>query len=500
MLKIGWSQKDVSTTDQVCIPGQFYCRISKGILDPIMLSCLVMDDGEDCAIFLSGDFVSAAGVIDTIREKLNKKRNDIPSEKVLISATHTHDGPLVQKTNSYFDAPHDKVELTMPDKYREFMTDMAVEAVEEAWDNREEGSFSYGYGYAVVGHSRRVEYLDDLSKRNNSGDATYKSQWVDGHVKMYGKTNDDLLSGYEGGADHFINLLYTFNVNNELTGAVINVPCPSQNSENEWLLSASFWNEVRINLRKKYGNIKILPQCAAGGDTAPRILHYKEAQKRRFKIKYKDYEMDPRIASQTEMYARLDIAERICNAFDEVLSWCSDEKITDAPIKHTVKTIQLERRLISDEEYQFASEELSALEQGNYIDTGDALDDFVNNSKRACSMSRFRDIVKRYDAQKQSETAPMELHVIRIGDVAFATNAFELYQNFQYRIQARSPFMQTFIIQLCGQPDGYLGGYLATKRAVENKGYSATMYCNQISAKGGQTLVDETVAELKKLI
>ena len=87
----------------------------------------------------------------------------------------------------------------------------------------------------------------------------------------------------------------------------------------------------------------------------------------------------------------------------------------------------------------------------------------------------------------------MELHVIQVGDIAFATNAYELYTDFQHRIQARSPFLQTFIVQLTGQPDGYPSGYLATDRALANKGYSA------ISARGGQTMVEETVKELKWL-
>ena len=93
----------------------------------------------------------------------------------------------------------------------------------------------------------------------------------------------------------------------------------------------------------------------------------------------------------------------------------------------------------------------------------------------------------------------MELHVVKVGDIAFATNPFELYIDYQHRIQARSPFTQTFIVQLVGQPAGYKAGYLATERAVANRGYSAIMYCNQVSWKGGDQLVEETLQELKAL-
>ena len=34
MLKFGWSKKDISIEGPIAITGQFYQRISKGILDP----------------------------------------------------------------------------------------------------------------------------------------------------------------------------------------------------------------------------------------------------------------------------------------------------------------------------------------------------------------------------------------------------------------------------------------------------------------------------------
>ena len=71
--------------------------------------------------------------------------------------------------------------------------------------------------------------------------------------------------------------------------------------------------------------------------------------------------------------------------------------------------------------------------------------------------------------------------------------------DYQHRIQARSPFEQTFIIQLCGQPWDTAGTYLPTERGLQGRGYSATMFCNSIAPSGGQQLVEETVAELKRI-
>ena len=66
---------------------------------------------------------------------------------------------------------------------------MCVQAVREAWEKRAPGSYAYGYGYAVVAHSRRVCYFDDVSKR--PGAVVNSTHGVNGHAVMYGDTNDE---------------------------------------------------------------------------------------------------------------------------------------------------------------------------------------------------------------------------------------------------------------------------------------------------------------------
>lgn len=494
MLKIGWSRRDVSTWEPIDLPGQFYTRISKGVMDPIMLNCLVVEGKKDIAVFLEGDFVSVAGLIDEIREKIKAKRGDFPVEKVMINASHTHCSPCHYRNHIHMNIPHEGVEMYPPTEYRAFLTDMAAEAVLEAYDNRAEGGIAYGYGYAVVSHSRRVTYRDDVSLRPGYRSASHVP--LDGYARMYGETNDEMFQGYEGGADHYVNIMFTFDKEENLTGAIVNVPCPSQNSEHEYMQTADFWNEVRNTLRAKYGDIGILPQCAAAGDLSPRALHYKAAERRRYTLKYGT---DPGNRSQREMCNRTDISERICAAFDEVFSWAKKDIIKEAEVVHSVKTILLEERLVSEEEKDYAARELERLNREDYVDTGDIYQDMTDNSKLLTSRFRLEGIVKRYEKQQAKKESEMELHVVKIGDIAFATNPFELYIDYQHQIQARSPFTQTFIVQLTGQPDGYRAGYLATERAVQNRGYSATMYDNQISAKGGAMLVEETLKELKSI-
>jgi len=114
-------------------------------------------------------------------------------------------------------------------------------------------------------------------------------------------------------------------------------------------------------------------------------------------------------------------------------------------------------------------------------------------------MNRCKRTLDRYEAQKKDPFVTTDIHAVRIGDFAFASNRFELFLDFMHRIQGRSPFVQTIIVQLVADPGLDGGSYLATERAVANKGYSAVLQSNQVSPAGGQQLVDLTLDMLKRL-
>jgi hypothetical protein len=301
-----------------------------------------------------------------------------------------------------------------------------------------------------------------------------------------------MFSHYEAGMDPFVNLLYTFNARGKLTGAIVNVPAPSQCSEMRETLSADYWHDVRQTVRAKHGDIFILPQCAAAGDLSPRIQHYYAAQQRRFALKYG---ADPKGA--LDLAQRRDIAERIAAAFDEVLGWARREIHTALPIRHEVAMINLSRRPITDEEAANEARELRALEAEPFKHDGTPEQQLRHNSILVARRNRCRGVLARAEAQKTQPTCPVELHVVRLGNLAFATNPFELYMDYMHRIQARSPFEQTFIVQLAGGSSD-TAGYLATERGVWGGGYSASLYCNQVSPQGGQELVEETLKRLAR--
>lgn len=495
-IKIGWGQRELSMEGPVSLPGQMYMRISEGIHDRLYATALCVDGGEAAVIFCTCDVVVLrGGVIEKTKEKVKAMRPEIPTEYIVMGATHTHSGGCVTETP---EKTPDGQEIFSGDKYNDFFTTRCAEAICEAWDSRKEGGMAYGYGYAVVAHSRRTCYNVDMSTVLDNSVAP------NGHAVMYGNTNRPQFSHFEAGADHFLNAMYTFDGNNKLTGIVINVPCPSQLSEHFTKMSADYWNEVRQMVAKEFGeDVYVLPQCAAAGDLSPRTLHYREAQARRMGLKYdlpydiKKVEPNNDQEYNKVMGERYDIAERIMDAVKEIYSWASKDIQNDVTVCHEAVDMELLRRMISDEEKAECEENiakmLAAIPDPNtctpeeYRKAASTYKAIKGRNERA---------IGRYEDQKENPTLKSHVHMVRIGEIAFATTRFELYMDFMHRVQARSPFMQTFVIQLAGDEGG---NYLATQRGKENKGYSASMFCNMVGPEGGQQWVENVLETLNKM-
>lgn len=494
-IKIGWAKREISTDAPVSVAGQMYIRVSEGILDPLYATALCVDGGEgmDTVIFLSADVGAVyEGILEPIKAGVKARRPEIPENAVVFNATHTHAAPDLEDT---MEETPDGVPLYSGVKYKEFFVTQCVEAAVEAWDNRAEGGIGYGYGYAVAGHSRRVVYFKEEKLKRNKRDFMTPN----GYGVMYGNTNSDIFSHYEAGADHFLNLMFTFDGNKKLTGMVVNVPCPSQLSEHFKKLSADYWHDVRQLVAAEFGeDVFVLPQCAAAGDLSPRLLHYGHAQARRMKLKYGlaydvDKSRDHGINEYNKVMAeRADIAQRIMDGIRDVYGWARKEIFTHVPVRHRYEVMALERRKISDEEVAWCKENLELLK-----DMEPKAEEMTGEEYRVAISThnsrvwRNREGMERAEDVKKHPDLDMGSHTVQIGDIAFATIRFELYQDFMHRLQARSPFVQTFVVQLAGAEGG---NYLATHRGAEARGYSASMFCNMVSANGGQQWVENQPA------
>jgi hypothetical protein len=176
-----------------------------------------------------------------------------------------------------------------------------------------------------------------------------------------------------------------------------------------------------------------------------------------------------------------EIARRIVAAWEEAYEGAKNDIRTDVPLVHTVRVIELPPRKVTEKEVEQAKATAAEL---------------AKNPKNQRLVSWHLQVATRYEKQQKDPQAiyPMELHVVRLGDVAIATNSFELFTDYGVQIKARSPAVQTFVIQLAGS-----GTYLPTERAVKGGSYSAIVQSNAVGPEGGQELVEQTLSAIQTL-
>ena len=107
-------------------------------------------------------------------------------------------------------------------------------------------------------------------------------------------------------------------------------------------------------------------------------------------------------------------------------------------------------------------------------------------------------VITRYESQDEVPTISFDMNVARIGDIAIASNPFELYLYYGQNIKARSKAFQTFLVQLSGNAN-FHAGYLPSPDGEKFGGYGGLIINGQVGSDGGYKLADITVEEINKL-
>lgn len=157
----------------------------------------------------------------------------------------------------------------------------------------------------------------------------------------------------------------------------------------------------------------------------------------------------------------------------------------EADFRHEYIKLDLPLRRVTPAEYEAARK---AIEE--FVSKTDSFD-FADNA----AMYVHAGTIARYRLQETVDIYPTEVHIARFGDVAFATNAFELFLDYGNQIKARSDAEQTFLIQLANGAEGYL----PTEKAENNGHYSAFIPSGQVGHIGGEQIVRETLQNIRDM-
>jgi len=96
MLNIGTAQVDITPEQPFLMGGSFKKFYSEEIMDPLMASCVVADDGTNRVAMVSCDLGTLpSDLVELIRAQAGPATG-IPAEQIHIGVTHTHSGPTVR--------------------------------------------------------------------------------------------------------------------------------------------------------------------------------------------------------------------------------------------------------------------------------------------------------------------------------------------------------------------------------------------------------------------
>ncbi len=499
-MNIGWAESVLidEHNKKISLAGQFAERISEYVEKPLTATAMAVECDSDQMIMVSTDLVGVSyNLVEAIRAKLAGNDLGIDVNKVIISAIHTHTGPVYPRgqlqakvaTNSgsfrallegqlpagrkYIESAPVTAnpEVATPEEVFEILVEKISEVIVNSWKNRKPGSFSNAFGRAAVGMCRRVSYSD-------------------GSAQMWGDANTAVFTQLEGGNDSGIELLYVFDDAGKLTGVVPNLACPAQCVQHRLFVSPDFWGETKKLLREHFGkDLYMLPLCSAAGDQCPVDLV-------RWVDPYTDVH-DPNLKRNNPPKRKADpsmfdldgmrkAGKRVANEIIEVYNEGLDPAQSDIEFVHHVHNMQLpfRRATLSDvEKAKKVIREYLADHPGD-VDFNDAAALQVNLG-----------IIKRFQVQEIMETLDTEVHIIKMGTIAFATNPFELFLDYGNQIKARAKCEQTFLVQLANGTEGYL----PTEKAELGGHYSAFIASGQVGHVGGDQLVRETLKDINSL-
>jgi len=470
-LSFGWASESITPDRPVAIGGQYHTRIGGEVHDPLTATALAVETRDergaiDQAVVVSCDLsVIRRRTQEKVRELVGPQLPDLDVQKVFLCATHTHTAPALtdaEETDLHpydfmgswaYRIPADRTDVMRPAEYLTFLAERISDAVVKAWKSRRPGGLSFALSHAVIAHNRRAVYANAAAR-------------------MYGNTADPSFSHIEGPSDHSVDVLFFWREDGPPEGMAINVYCPAQEVEGQRYLSADFWHDARGLLREKYGaELYVLPLVGAGGDQSPHLLWNKGAE--------------GAMLGRRNLSSREEIARRILRAVEDVFEVARKDVRREVPFAHRVERVPLPVWQVSDERYAQARE---LYEAGK--DKTDTL-----GSPEYIRWRVSRTMTARYAYQKKDPYYRAELHLLRLGDLAVATNPFELYTDYGLRIKGRSPAVQTCVVQLTAD----CAAYLPTERAVRGGGYSARIDDGVVGPEGGTVLVNETVRVLGEM-
>jgi hypothetical protein len=131
--KVGAAQVDITPANGTPMAGYYKFRAVGGVLDPIFAKTIVVEQDGERAAFVVLDLVGTTRPLVAAARQRIAERCQLPPERVMISATHTHTGPQLPRGSMMDEIT--KVHSTPGVQYVNALPDLIAKSVSDALAN-----------------------------------------------------------------------------------------------------------------------------------------------------------------------------------------------------------------------------------------------------------------------------------------------------------------------------------------------------------------------------
>jgi len=438
-LRAGAFSIDITPTKfPVPISGGILPRYVSKVTDPLHARCLVLDDGQgQVAIAIVDSLLFSRQQADKAKQ-LASQSTGIPTDRMLIAATHTHSAPAVVGAHA-----------TDPDSdYAEFMIGQIAKGIARSQQNLRPARI----GWAMGKDEKNVFCRRYLMKPGTAATNPFSGKKND-RVQMNPGHNNPNKIKRTGAADTDVAVLSVQGLDGQPIALLSNYSTHYVGSPP---VSADYFGVFCNKIAEKIGAMDVTPpfvgMLSNGTSGDANCLDFEAPRRRKFD--------------------RFTVAEDVAQAAFQ--AYLTIQYYDWVPVVMEERLLTLEVRKPTGEEVAKAKEVVSKLEDG-----------------------RPRNIVESYAREtvflsQVPPTREIKLQAIRIGQLGIAALPNEAFGSTGLEIKARSPLKPTFNIDLA---NGY-AGYLAPPDQHELGGYTTWRARSSLLEVDAEPKVVATILEV----
>ena len=426
--------------------GSFSERLADSVHDPLSSRALVLSDGKTTIAMVTVDNCLVKREVLDEAKSIASEKTGIPTENMLISATHTHSAPSTHATD----------ESSAPEKaYRKLFIAKVADSIIQAHAALKPAQVGYGDS----------ELPDEVFNRRwflKPGTMPTNPFGEDTDIVKMNPGSTGLISP-AGPIDPEVSILSVRTAKGQPLCLYGNYPLHYVGAVPRGQVSADYFGEfarlmaVRLRRSPEDGFVGIMSNGTSGD-----INNINRVDR-----------LPPREPFEQIRLVASRVADSAYRAYSKT------DHATDLPIKMVEREITLKMR----------KPDAEALERSRrYLAT--------ENEKELPRLAKAY-AARLIRLHEGPDTVDLKIQAIRIGELSIVTLPFEVFAEIGLRLKEKSPFEDTFVVELA---NGALG-YLPTVEQHEFGGYETWMGTCRVQKDANVILekaLFEMFAELKK--